>query len=422
MTLLDKLFHGHPFGKSFCSCAPSPPPTPDYAGAAQKQGQANIDAAITSGKINNPNVISPYGTQTVTWGGKFDQAGFDNATATWNKQVQDYTNAWNAWVANGRPGPFTMDVGFGAAVDPRHKAPQRSQFENRDVPTITQTLAPDQQKLLDTGNQAKIGLSELALQGTGLAKDVLGKSLDFSQLPARPGSAEETRSKVMDAMMSRVNEDTGRSQRLLQSDLAARGIGTNTDAYRDAMALEGRKLTDARNQAYLASGQEMSRDFQTDSQRRRDALGEMMTERQTPINEITALMSGSQVQNPFSMPGYAQNANVQAAPLFAAQNMAADYGTDLYNAKAAQAGNLQQGLFGLGSAGIMGGMMMSDRRLKSNIVPVAHHPIGVPLYAYDIAGRREVGVMADELAEVLPEAVEVGSDGYQRVNYAMIGG
>lgn len=422
MTLLDKLFHGHPVGKSFCSCAPSPPPTPDYAGAAQKQGQANIDAAITSGKINNPNVINPYGTQTVTWGGKFDQAGFDNATAAWNKQVQDYTNAWNSWAANGKSGPFTTDVGFGAGVDPRTKAPQRSQFENRDVPTITQTLAPDQQKILDTGNKAKIGLSELALQGTGLAKDVLGKSLDFSQLPARPGSAEETRSKVMDAMMSRVNEDTGRSQRLLQSDLAARGIGTNTDAYRDAMALEGRKLTDARNQAYLASGQEMSRDFQTDSQRRRDALGEMMTERQTPINEITALMSGSQVQNPFSMPGYAQNANVQAAPLFAAQNMAADYGTDLYNAKAAQAGNLQQGLFGLGSAGIMGGMMMSDRRLKSNIVPVAHHPIGVPLYAYDIMGRREVGVMADELAEVMPEAVGVGDDGYQRVNYAMIGG
>ena len=83
----------------------------------------------------------------------------------------------------------------------------------------------------------------------------------------------------------------------------------------------------------------------------------------------------------------------------------------------------QQGLFGLGSAGIMGGAMaFSDRRLKSNIVQLAQHTVGVPIYAYDIAGRREVGVMADELAEVMPEAVAVGADGYQRVNYALIGG
>ena len=127
------------------------------------------------------------------------------------------------------------------------------------------------------------------------------------------------------------------------------------------MALEGRTRTDAANQAYLASGQEMTRDFQTDTQRRRDALAEMLTERQTPLNEITALMSGSQVSNPFSMPGFAQNSQVQAAPLFAAQNMLADYNTDLYNARAAQASGLQQGLFGLGGTAMMGGMMMGMR-------------------------------------------------------------
>lgn len=358
MTLLDRLLHGQPLGKSYCFCAPSPPAAPDLVGAAQKQGQANIDAAITSGKINNPNIINPYGTQTVTWGGKFDQAGFDNATAAWNRQVQDYTNALNAWAANGKSGPFTTDVGFGPGVDPRTKAPQRAQFENRDVPTITQTLAPDQQKLLDTSNQAKIGLSELALQGTGLAKDVLGKSLDFGQLPERPGNATDTRAKVLDAMMARINEDADRQQGLLRSDLIARGIPAGSKAYDDAMALEARKRTDASNQAYLASGQEMTRDFQTDSQRRRDALAEMLTERQTPINEITALMSGSQVSNPFSMPGYAQNANVSATPLFAAQNAISDYNTDLYNAQAAGAAGKQSGLIGLGGTAMMAAAMM----------------------------------------------------------------
>lgn len=310
--------------------------------------------------MNNPNVIGPYGSQTVTWDG--------------------------------------------------------------DQPTIHQDLSGPQQQLLNAGTQAKIGMTNLANQGVGLASGVLGNKLDFSQLPDRPGSAQDTRTKVYDAMMGRINEDADRRQTLMNSDLAARGIPVGSQAYNDAQALEARKRTDAANQAYLASGQEMTRDYQTDADRRRTALGEMMTQRQTPINEITALMSGSQVQNPFSMPGYAQNSQVQAAPLFAAQNMLSDYNTDIYNAKAAQAGNLQQGLFGLGSAGIMGGMMMSDRRLKSKIVKVGTHPLGVGLYAYDIAGRREVGVMADELATVFPEAVAVGDDGYQRVNYGMIGG
>ena len=46
--------------------SPSPPPAPDYRGAAIEQGQANKAAAIAQSRLNNPNVISPYGTQTYT--------------------------------------------------------------------------------------------------------------------------------------------------------------------------------------------------------------------------------------------------------------------------------------------------------------------------------------------------------------------
>ncbi|MDI3463630.1 MAG: hypothetical protein OJF50_002451 [Nitrospira sp.] len=342
------------------TCAPSPPPAPNYSQAAKDQGQANIDAAIAQGKINNPNVISPYGNQTVSWGGGFDQSGYDNAVQGWNSKVTDYTNALNQWRANGSQGPFTYDVGFGAGIDPRTKPVDRSQFNNQGVPTITQTLSPQQQQLLDKSNQAKLGLSDLAVQGTNLAKGVLGQSMDFSQLPARPGDATDTRNKVMDAMMSRINEDNDRQKGLLNSQLQAAGIPPGSKAYDDAMALQERNRTDQSNQAYLASGQEASRDFQQNSQLRRDALAEMLTQRQTPINEITALMSGSQVSNPFSMPGYAQNAQIQPAPLFGANQMTGDWNADLYNAKAAQAGNLQQGLFGLGGSLIgAGGMMLA---------------------------------------------------------------
>lgn len=46
------------------------PATPDYAAAAKEQGKANLDAQ----KVNNPNVITPYGTQTVTY---WTHAAFD---------------------------------------------------------------------------------------------------------------------------------------------------------------------------------------------------------------------------------------------------------------------------------------------------------------------------------------------------------
>ena len=47
-------------------CAPSPPKPPDYRAAAEEQGVQNLEAARATGRMNNPNVVSPWGTQTTT--------------------------------------------------------------------------------------------------------------------------------------------------------------------------------------------------------------------------------------------------------------------------------------------------------------------------------------------------------------------
>jgi hypothetical protein len=83
---------------------------------------------------------------------------------------------------------------------------------------------------------------------------------------------------------------------------------------------------------------------------------------------------------------------------------------------------------GTGIFTIMMGMM-SDPRAKENIVEVGRHPAGFGLYLFDykaefvaIGGAgRKFGVMADEVARIAPEAVMVGADGYQRVDYAQLG-
>ena len=60
---------------------------------------------------------------------------------------------------------------------------------------------------------------------------------------------------------------------------------------------------------------------------------------------------------------------------------------------------------------------ISDIRLKSNIVRIGTHDSGIGIYEYDIFNRREIGLMAQEVLNVKPEAVIEGSDGYFRVNY-----
>lgn len=76
---------------------------------------------------------------------------------------------------------------------------------------------------------------------------------------------------------------------------------------------------------------------------------------------------------------------------------------------------------GLGGLGLGVGAMMSDRRLKSDVVRIGTHPSGVGFYEYTLFGRRERGVMADEVRAVHPQAAVLGPHGYWMVNYALLG-
>ena len=90
--------------------SPAPPPAPDYAGAAQQQGQANLDAARLTARISNPNIQTPLGGQRVTFGRKqFDKAGYDAAMAQYRARQAQATGAPQG-------APSTVGVGGGAAM------------------------------------------------------------------------------------------------------------------------------------------------------------------------------------------------------------------------------------------------------------------------------------------------------------------
>jgi hypothetical protein len=109
--------------------------------------------------------------------------------------------------------------------------------------------------------------------------------------------------------------------------------------------------------------------------------------------------------------------------------------TNKYNAylgaNQIEAGNAsnEAGLFSsiIGAGGKIGAAALtptSDRRLKQDIARVGTYANGLPQYEFAYRADPTVryrGVMADEAEKFMPEAVVTGPDGYQRVNYALLG-
>lgn len=85
---------------------------------------------------------------------------------------------------------------------------------------------------------------------------------------------------------------------------------------------------------------------------------------------------------------------------------------------------------GTGSDGgtTAGMQMVSDRRAKESIVRVGDHPLGIGLYLFEYKPHfrascgegRYLGVMADEVELVMPQAVVVHADGYKMVDYGKL--
>ncbi len=86
-------------------------------------------------------------------------------------------------------------------------------------------------------------------------------------------------------------------------------------------------------------------------------------------------------------------------------------------------GGARAGGGGGGRGGGGGGGRRSDIRLKHDIVMLGHLDDGLGFYrfAYNGGDKAYVGVMAQEVQSVMPDAVVVGRDGYLRVRYDKLG-
>jgi hypothetical protein len=151
-----------------------------------------------------------------------------------------------------------------------------------------------------------------------------------------------------------------------------------------------------------------------------------MTNYNMPLNTLSALRSGAQVQNP-SFVNSAQQATTQGADILGATQMGYNAQMGNFNAQQAAQQGMNSGLMSLG--GTLGAAaIMSDIRTKENITQVYWLPNGLPVYTYeykpefkDEAGHGvHIGVMAQEVEQIMPEAVITREDGYKMVNYGAL--
>jgi hypothetical protein len=86
-------------------------------------------------------------------------------------------------------------------------------------------------------------------------------------------------------------------------------------------------------------------------------------------------------------------------------------------------GGFRGGGGGGGRGGGGGGGRRSDIALKHDVVLLGHLANGLGYYRFSYLGSQKayVGVIAQEVESVMPEAVTRGSDGYLRVYYDKLG-
>lgn len=293
------------------------PPDPKETAAAQT-GQ-NLGTAVANTVMGQVNQVGPDGSltydQTGTYNWQDPSSGRNYAlpqyTATTTlsedaQQLRDANNRGNLTMANlGADQAERVGDILGQPFDPNSITPQRADRSGFGPAEYSGDLtAPTMQD---------------------------GYENDFGV----------QKKEVEEALMGRLNEQRGYDHDQLRTQLSNQGIGIGTEAYSRAMEDFDRSVDDRRTTALLAAGQEqsrlvdMARDeasfgntarqqdfnnqqsiqgrddqlatskfnqqravFDDQDRARAGALDEAYTARNQPINEITALLSGSQVQTP----------------------------------------------------------------------------------------------------------------------------
>lgn len=211
--------------------------------------------------------------------------------------------------------------------------------DNPDKWTADVSLAPGQQTLLDQQNKTSAGLANLQDSATQRVGSSLGAPMPSAYDPTKATN------NATDLINARLLPQQQRDSAALDTQLANQGLAPGSQAYNTAKTLLGQTQNDARNQAALSGiNLGMSQQGQTYQQ--------AFANRNAPINELSAIRSGSQVTNP-TFQNAPQQQYTPGPDVLGAANSGYNAAMQGVNSANAASGQFMSGLFGLGAAGLM---------------------------------------------------------------------
>lgn len=217
---------------------------------------------------------------------------------------------------------------------------------------------------------------------------------------------------LYNSVVDKLTPQFDRQRENMATMLQNQGIPVGSEAYSRAMGDLEEKQNDTISQAAYQSvlgGQDAFSQSLADS----ISSGNFgNTAQQSYINQLLNALNGTQSSYDVAMDKYAAQNN-QAAQTYAARQQAE-------NNKLAQSNSLLNAGASLGGTALMAAML-SDERLKENIKPVGKLDNGLTVYEFNYKGDNtpQIGLIAQEVQKVKPEAVTKTEDGYLAVNYKL---
>jgi len=205
-------------------------------------------------------------------------------------------------------------------------------------PTWTATTALNDvgTQLLNNQNQASLGLGSTINSQLGQVQKTMGQGFN-PNLPQVGINAGQT---YQDAAMQRLAPQLSQQRELLANQLSNSGIPVGSEAYNRAQMNQAQKENDL-----LAAN--TTQGFNTGLAANQQAYNQALTNYNLPLNSLSALRTGAQVQNP-SFINAPQQATTAGADLLGSATATGNNNLSGYNAAQAEQSNFNSGLMGLG--------------------------------------------------------------------------
>lgn len=214
--------------------------------------------------------------------------------------------------------------------------------------------SPEQQRLYDLATQAQTAYGETANRQLENVRKAFETPFTLEGMGAAPTFNEEFRQRQTQNLLTRLQPQFDQRRAALETSLVNQGFMPGTQAYRNAMDEYNRAYNDALIAADIQGTGIAGQQYGFEANARDRAINEMLMQRQQPLAELSAFMSGSQP----TMPGFLSTpqGSIAAPDLMGAQYASANAmnaaNQNAYNQQMGAYNANLQGLYGLGGAGL----------------------------------------------------------------------